>query len=353
MDLSKESRMHWKKTRKMNKFKCIGAILLTFLSFNVFAQTEYIILWDVTWSMKGTVGFKPSGDTIYNADKDIWDETKLLLKDVIREIPLNGKSNVKIIPFQDPDRKVYPPEVRETLNMSEQQELLDFVDQFDTDIVLDAKGTNICKAINDVYAGMTDQINTTLLIFSDGEQSLGTSYSQDCLEDMKNKFCDWCNLTDERKKMYIYELKALNPATGRLAAPCDCIVTTYPSDCKMTIFSTLNPINSNLLLSYENANELVISFNKLTQLPPADFKIRVSFSNKRINIPNQAYIYSNQSITIPLSDLDIEEGNTESTTLSFEGLTGKPCYSFTISPVNLSIIRKELSKLKIKEIIVK
>ena len=336
----------------MNKFKISFFTLLFCLSLNVFPQTEYIILWDVTWSMKGTVDFTPNGDTIYNADKDIWDETKLLLKDVIREIPLNGKSIVRIIPFQDPDRKVYPPEVRKTLNMSDQQELLDFVDQFDTDIVLDANGTNICKAINDVYAGMTDQNNTTLLIFSDGEQSSGTSYSQDCLKDMKNKFCDWCNLT-ERKKMYIYELKALNPATGRLDDPCDCIVTTYPSDCKMTIFSTLNPINSNRLLSYENANELVISFNNQTQLPPADFKIRVNSSNNKINIPNQDHIYSNQSITLPLSDLDIEEGNTESTTLSFEGLTEEPCYSFTILPVNLSIIREELSKLKIKEIIVK
>ena len=336
----------------MNKFKISFFTILFCLSLNVFPQTEYIILWDVTWSMKGTVGFKPNGDTIYNADKDIWDETKLLLKDVIREIPLNGQSNVKIIPFQNPAIKHYPPLVRETLNMSEQQELLDFVDQFDTDIVLDANGTNICKAINDVYAGMTDQNNTTLLIFSDGEQSSGTSYSQDCLEDMKNKFCDWCNLT-ERKRMYIYELKALNPATGRLDDPCDCIVTTYPSDCKMTIFSTLNPINSNRLLSYENANELVISFNNQTQLPPADFKIRVSSSNNSINIPNHDYIYSNQSITIPLSDLDIEEGSTESTTLSFEGLTEEPCYSFTILPVNLSIIREELSKLKIKEIIVK
>jgi len=336
----------------MNKFKISFFTILFCLSLNVFPQTEYIILWDVTWSMKGTVGFKPNGDTIYNADKDIWDETKLLLKDVIREIPLDGQSNVKIIPFQNPAIKHYPPVVRETLNMSEQQELLDFVDQFDNGHFSQAKGTNICKAISDVYAGMTDQNNTTLLIFSDGEQSPGTSYSQDCLKDMKSKFCDWCNLA-ERKKMYIYELKALNTETGRLDDPCDCIVTTYPSDCKMTIFSTLAPVNPNRLLSYENAHELVVSFNNQTQLPPADFKIRVNSSNNRINIPNQDYIYSNQSITIPLSDLDIEEGNTESTTLSFEGLTGEPCYSFTISPVNLSIIREELSKLKIKEIIVK
>ena len=336
----------------MNKIKSLGLVIAFFFSLQCFAQTEYVILWDVTWSMKGTVGFKPSGDTIYNADKDIWDETKLLLKDVIREIPLNGQSNVKIIPFQNPAIKHYTPVVRETLNMSEQQELLDFVDQFDNGHFSEAKGTNICKAISDVYAGMTDQNNTTLLIFSDGEQSPGTSYSQDCLKDMKSKFCDWCNLA-ERKKMYIYELKALNTATGRLDDPCDCIVTTYPSDCKMTIFSTLAAVNSNRLLSYENAHELVVSFNNQTQLPPADFKIRVSSSNNRINIPNQDYIYSNQSITIPLSDLGIEEGNTESTTLSFEGLTGEPCYSFTISPVNLSIIREELSKLKIKEIIVK
>ena len=336
----------------MNKIKSLGLVIAFFFSLQCFAQTEYVILWDVTWSMKGTVGFKPSGDTIYNADKDIWDETKLLLKDVIREIPLNGQSNVKIIPFQNPAIKHYTPVVRETLNMSEQQELLDFVDQFDNGHFSEAKGTNICKAISDVYAGMTDQNNTTLLIFSDGEQSPGTSYSQDCLKDMKSKFCDWCNLA-ERKKMYIYELKALNTATGRLDDPCDCIVTTYPSDCKMTIFSTLTPVKPNRLLSYENARELVVSFNNQTQLPPADFKIRVSSSNNRINIPNQDYIYSNQSITIPLSDLGIEEGNTESTTLSFEGLTGEPCYSFTISPVNLSIIREELSKLKIKEIIVK
>ena len=337
----------------MTKFRISFFTLLFCLSLNVFPQTEYIILWDVTWSMKGTVAFNPNGDTIYNADKDIWDETKLLLKDVIREIPLNGKSNVKIIPFQDPDRKVYPPVVRKTLNMSEQQELLDFVDQFDNGHFSQAKGTNICKAISDVYAGMTDQNNTTLLIFSDGEQSAGTSYSKDCLEDMKSRFCHWCNLTAERKKMYIYELKELNTTTGRLDEPCECVITTYPSDCNMTIFSTLNPINSNFLLSYENAHELVVSFNNQTQLPPSDFKIRVTSSNNRINIPNQDYIYSNQSITIPLSDLDIEEGNTESTTLSFEGDSDKPCYSFTILPVNLSIIREELSKLKIKEIIVK
>ena len=214
-------------------------------------------------------------------------------------------------------------------------------------------GTNICKVLNDVYNSITDQANTTILIFSDGEQSAGTSYSQDCLEDMKSRFCDWCNLTAERRKMYIYELKALNTTTGRLYAPCECVITTYPSDCKMTIFSTLIPINSNLLLSYENSNQLVVSFNNQTQLPPADFKIRVNSSNNRINIPNQDYIYSNQSITILLSDLDIEEGNTESTVLSFEGLTEEPCYSFAILPVNLSIIREELSKLTIKEIIVK
>jgi hypothetical protein len=336
----------------MNKIKAFGLVIAFFFSLQCFAQTEYVILWDVTWSMKGTVGFKPNGDTIYNANKDIWDETKLLLKDVIREIPLNGQSNVKIIPFQNPARKEYTPVVRKTLNMSEQQELLDFVDQFDNGHFSEAKGTNICKAISDVYAGMTDQNNTTLLIFSDGEQSLGTSYSQDCLKDMKSKFCDWCNLT-ERKKMYIYELKTLNTATGRLDEPCECVITTYPTDCKMTIFSTLTPVNPNRLLSYENAHELVVSFNNQTQLPPVDFKIRVSSSNNRINILNQDYIYSNQSITIPLSDLDIEEGNTESTTLSFEGLTGEPCYSFTISPVKLSVIREELSKLNIKEIIVK
>ena len=326
-----------------------------FFSLQCFAQTEYIILWDVTWSMKGCVGYHLNGDPIFSEDKDIWDETKLLLNDVIMEIPLNGKSNVKIIPFQDPSKTKYTPLVIERLNVSTQKELLDYVENFEgiTD-KYQATGTNICKVIDDVYKSMTDQTNTTLLIFSDGEQSENiANYSSDCLLDLKSKFCTWCNITDERKKMYIYELKALNTATGRLDEPCDCIVTTYPSDCRMTIFSTLNPVNSNLLLSYENTHELVISFNNQTQLPPADFKIRVSSSNNKINIPNQDYIYSNESINIPLSDLDIEEGNTESTTLSFEGLTEESCYSFTISPVKLSVIREELSKLKIKEIIVK
>ena len=339
----------------MSRIKCIGVLLLAFfLSLNVFSQTEYIILWDVTWSMKGVVGFDINGNPIFDEEKDIWDETKLLLKDVIREIPLNGKSNVKIIPFQDPDRKVYPEEVRNTLNMSEQQELLEYVDKF-TGILhkSESVGTNICKVLDDVYDSITDQANTTLLIFSDGEQSAGTSYSQDCLEDMKSRFCHWCNLTAERKKMYIYELKELNTKTGRLDEPCECVVVTYPSDCKMTIFSTLNPVNSSLVLSYENSNQLIVSFNNQTQLPPADFKIRVSSSNNKINIPNQDFIYNNQSIVIPLNNLDIEEGNTESTVLSFEGLTEEPCYSFTISPLKLSIIREELSKTKIKEIIVK
>ena len=245
--------------------------------------------------------------------------------------------------------------MRNTLNISEQKELLEYVENFDGILnKSESVGTNICKVIDDVYDSMTDQTNTTLLIFSDGEQSDGIpAYPNDCLANMKSRFCDWCNLTAERKKMYIYELKALNTTTGRLDEPCECVITTYPSDCKMTIFSTLNPVNSDLLLSYENSNQLVISFNNQTQLPPADFKIRVSSSSNRINIPDQDFIYSNQSITIPLSDLDIEEGNTESTVLSFEGLTAEPCYSFTILPVKLSIIRKELAIITIGTIIVK
>ena len=61
--------MHWKTIRQMNKFKCIGAILLAFLTFNVFAQSEHIILWDVTRSMTGYKAGK-----IVPAE-NIWDKT--------------------------------------------------------------------------------------------------------------------------------------------------------------------------------------------------------------------------------------------------------------------------------------
>ena len=338
----------------MNKFIISFFTMLFCLSLNVFSQTDYIILWDVTWSMKGCIGYT-DGEPDFDQEKNIWDETKLLLKDVIMEIPLNGKSNVKIIPFQDPIRTKYDGKVIERLNISTQKELLDYVENFKgvTD-KSEATGTNICKVIEDVYKSMTDQANTTLLIFSDGEQSKGiANYSDDCLLDLKSKFCTWCNKTDEMKKMYIYELKELNTRTGKLNNPCECVITTYSSDCKMTIFTTLNPINSNLLLSYEKNNNLVISFNNQSQLPPLDFKIRVKSSNSRIYIEDKDFIYSNQSITIPLIDLDIEEGNTESTVLSFEGVTDEACYSFTILPLNLSIIRKELAIIKIGKIIVK
>ena len=86
-----------KATQQMNKIKYIGVILLVFfLSLNAFSQTEYIILWDVTWSMKGVEGFDGNSNPRFNKEKDIWDETKLLLKDVIREIPLDGKSTISV-----------------------------------------------------------------------------------------------------------------------------------------------------------------------------------------------------------------------------------------------------------------
>ncbi|MDG2311165.1 MAG: hypothetical protein P8L64_02120, partial [Flavobacteriales bacterium] len=182
----------------MNKFKCIGAILLAFLSFNVFAQSEHIILWDVTYSMKGYDGFK------IIPGNDIWDETKEKIIQQIENIQADGKTSIYIYPFQNPSDNPAGLDwkVSKNFNTIQKTQLIEWVRDFDFNFVSGPrKSTNVCEALNQAYVKIDsfskfDQI--ILALYTDGEQSdksklVSCDYDKTtCLSDQVNRFCDLC-----------------------------------------------------------------------------------------------------------------------------------------------------------------
>ena len=154
------------------------------MSLTVSAQTNnVIILWDVTWSMKGLTGTNPvTGEAIIDSTKDIWKPTKNTIIETIEKLPLDGSYNVKIIPFEDPNNITgFPHEIKDirSLDSIELLDLIDWVRKYDGSPFPLRKGTNVCQALENVFSSIGNQQNykvyNQILLLSDGGQSARNS----------------------------------------------------------------------------------------------------------------------------------------------------------------------------------
>jgi hypothetical protein len=354
--------MHWKTIQHMNKFKCIGAILLVFLSFNVFAQTNNIyILWDVTWSMHGLVGQNAAGKLEFDDSLDIWDQTKNAISQTIENLPLDGSYNVKIIPFEDPnDPTGFIHTIKEikSLDKIEQKELISWIMKYSGSDSSQRRGTNVCQALENVYQDLKGKkfaSNNSIFLFSDGGQSARNSgWNNDtCLNNQLDKFCEiYCKYSNQQETNHLYLLK-LKYVDSNINCP-NCVTVGEPiGGCVFTKQVILNPTPSSHTISYsvlKAAGNLTIPCNSLGVSLPGDFSLIATSSNPRVNFTFNSFLSGNNTIILDINLLDIEEGSEETTLITFKGSTTESCYNFTVEPFNFTVKRQVISEISIGDI---
>ena len=157
---------------QMKQIKVLVITFLLFFSLEIFAQKrDDLILWDVTYSMKGqtAIGIDP--------DMDIWEETKDLIIAQIGNMQPDGISAIHILPFQNPSDN---PEnldwvIEEDINRPKIAKLQKWVEDFDFPFNQSGRSTNLCGALELAMQKITslrersDEI--ILAVYSDGGQS--------------------------------------------------------------------------------------------------------------------------------------------------------------------------------------
>ena len=347
----------------MNKFKISFFILLFCMSLTVSAQTNnVIILWDVTWSMKGLIGTNPvTGEAIIDPTKDIWKPTQNTIIETIEKLPLNGSYNVKIIPFEDPnDPAGFSHEIKDirSLDRIEQQDLIDWVRKYDGSPFPLRKGTNVCQALDNVFSSIAQQqnydVNNQILLLSDGGQSARNSgfNNETCLDEQLKKFCKtYCTYQNQQEinRLYLYKLKYVESTIE-----CPCISEpTRNSNCMFTKYTTLNPTPPNDTISYLEiikSLDLNIKFDIFGSNLPNDFRLEVTSSNLEINIMSSNFEDDNLNLRFNLDELRLDPGKKSSTTFSFIGHTNEKCYSFTIKPFKFTVQRDKISTVIIGDV---
>lgn len=349
----------------MKKFKISFFIILFCLSLTASSQTNnVIILWDVTWSMKGHVGHPPGADASkpnIDSTKRIWEPTKENIIETIEKLPVNGSYNVKIIPFEDPnDPAGFSHEIKDirSLDRIEQQDLIDWVRKYDGSPFDLRKGTNVCQALDNVFSSIAQQqrydINNQILLLSDGGQSARNSgfNNETCLDEQLSKFCKtYCAYQNQQEtnRLYLYKLKYVQSTIQ-----CPCISEPKRnSNCMFTKYITLNPTPTNESISYSeiiNSLDLNIRFSIFGSDLPNDFRIEVTSSDPEINVIAANFENDNLNLKFNLDNLNLDSGSERSTILSFIGYTDEKCYGFNIKPFKFTVVNQKISKVIIGKV---
>ena len=337
--------------------------MLFCMSLTVSAQTNnVIILWDVTWSMKGLTGTNPvTGEAIIDSTKDIWKPTKNTIIETIEKLPLDGSYNVKIIPFEDPNNITgFPHEIKDirSLDSIELLDLIDWVRKYDGSPFPLRKGTNVCQALENVFSSIGNQqnykVNNQILLLSDGGQSARNSgfNNETCLDEQLRKFCiTYCAYQNQQEtnRLYLYKLKYVESTIE-----CPCISEPLRnSNCMFTKYITLNPTPSNEIISYSEiikSPNLNIKFNILGSDLPDDFRLEVTSSDPEINIISTNFEDYKLNLRFNLDNLNLDAGSERSTTFSFIGHTNEKCYSFNIKPFKFTVKRHKISTVIIGDV---
>jgi hypothetical protein len=350
MDLSKESIKHWKTIRQMNKFKCIGAILLAFLSFNVFAQSEHIILWDVTRSMKGFDGVK------FVPEKDIWDETKEKIIQQIENIQADGKTSIYIYPFQNPSDNPAGLDwkVSKNFNTIQKTQLIEWVKGFDINFKAQ-KSTNVCEALNKAYDKIDSFSNyeqIILALYTDGKQSDKSKLAPcdydkaTCLRDQVNRFCDLCDTLD-KNRLYILKLKSY---TSGITAKCSCVIE---KDVVESFYRSIPHTSPKDFLEDNVVGKQLIVFDDVFGKMPDDLRVTAVSSNPNIVIHENVNVDDNGDLIIDFQKVTIGENEIEVAEISFTGTSAAANNEITIEPFVVKIENVKKSSLKIEGITIR
>ena len=337
----------------MNKFKCIGAILLAFLSINVFAQSEHIILWDVTYSMKGYDGFK------IIPGNDIWDETKEKIIQQIENIQADGKTSIYIYPFQNPSDNPAGLDwkVSKNFNTIQKTQLIEWVRDFDFNFVSGPrKSTNVCEALNQAYVKIDsfskfDQI--ILALYTDGKQSVKSKskflfYDHDtCLRDQVNRFCDLCDSLD-KNRLYILKLKNY---TSGITAKCSCVIEKGVVE---SFYRSIPHTSPKDFLEDNVVGKQLIVFDDVFGKIPDDLRVTAVSSNPNIVIHENVNVDDNGDLIIDFQKVTIGENEIEVAEISFTGTSAAGAsYEITIEPFVVKIENVKKSRIKIEGITIR
>jgi len=338
----------------MNKFKCIGVILLVFLSFNVFAQTEHIILWDVTYSMKGCCD--QSGKLV-PAD-DIWYETKEKIIQQIDNIHADGKTSIYILPFQNPSDNPAKLDwrVSKDINAINKTQLKEWVRDFDIDFTFN-RSTNVCEALNIAYDkidSFSDSEQIILALYTDGKQSHKSklkycAYDHDtCLRDQVNRFCNLCDTLD-RNRFYILKLKNY---TSGIIVNCSCVIETEIVDSPSFYRSKPHKSPKDFLEDNVVGKQLIV-FDDVFGEMPVDLSVTAFSSNPNIIINENVNVNENGNLTIEFQKVVVGENQSEFTEISFEGTSKASSVKITIEPLDVRIENVKKSVITIEGITIR
>ena len=337
----------------MNKFKCLGAILLAFLSFNVFAQSEHIILWDVTYSMKGYDGFK------IIPNNDIWDETKEKIIQQIENIQADGKTSIYIYPFENPSDNPAGLDwkVSKNFNANQKTELIEWVRDFSFNHKSGPrKSTNVCEALNQAYIKIYsfskfDQI--ILALYTDGEQSdksklVSCDYDKaTCLRDQVNRFCNLCDTLD-KNRLYILKLKNY---TSGITAKCSCVIE---KDVVESFYRSIPHTSPKEFLEDNVVGKQLIVFDDVFGKMPDDLIVTAVSSNPNIIIHENVNVDENGDLIIDFQKVKIGENEIEVAEISFTGTSAAATsYEITIEPLDVKIENVKKSSVKIEGITIR
>ena len=329
------------------------------LSLNLSGQTNYVVvLWDVTWSMKGCT---PCANP--NPNQDIWDETKEGLKNIINNQKLDGSVTLEIMPFDDWNSSFpsYEPMKYTSFNENEKSELLDWVDNFDIDEDR-VTGTDICGAVDRAYEKVNSfnaQSNRVYLL-TDGAQSEGrkmynneTSFydADQCFCNRVREFCNrFCTGANESgNKLLVLELQ---PGTNTCDfSTCGC-VDEVSVGCPGKFGYGLSPIikNYNKTIKKSSMIEIVVDFEEtLDSDEPKGFSVTSASDSRLVQIESN---YSNGEMIIQLDASRISPGSQETFRVFFSGSSDDDCYNnenITIEDIWITITNKEAWEISIPD----
>jgi len=347
----------------MNKIKALGLVIVFFFSLQCFAQKrDVLILWDVTYSMKGQT------TTGIDSDLDIWDETKELIIAQIENLPSDGISTIHILPFQNPSDNPtgLDWEIEENINDAKKVRLQRWVKDFEFPFNTHGRSTNLCGAIDlamdkvtslniQSSNGTTTYAELIFALYSDGAQSPasyleGVAFNHEtCLQDRIDRFCTELCPVLSGNRMYILKLKSYNSNINR---DCECVIIEDTPPLLTPKFRMAPSPRVKKLLYQEAIRTHIVNVTSTFGIRPADLSVRAVSSNPNISVSNIVDIDSEGNFIIEILTVNVSEGASEETKINFEGLSNNNV-DVTIEPLNIIIINEKKSKVVIKGIKIK
>ena len=327
--------------------------LLFFITGSAQSQiTDYTILWDVTWSMKGSTVWDNTSKTFtLDPDLDIWDETKDLIIETINNIPTDGTSNVLIYPFDNPGANKFKLEYKQIdgLDEDERDQLIEWVRVFDGPPMHLFSNTNVCLALDNVYemnsmASKACKVNQNLYLFSDGKQNVAGYNPKTCVDDFMAKFCDNLCKCNDKSKMIIFKLKAYN-GNDKPVCKCTLIIDSTIEDeqeCKVLKPVILEPLITKVSKGNEfiKSPKLEVKFQSLSASLPDDFEFFIDSNNINLVIKQYTFDAKTNVLSVEFKKPTIQEGYSIDVVFNLYGTTVDKCYDIQIAPFSLHIVNE-------------